>query len=124
MRSLVTGIVALSVSTAIVEIALAATPSLDLAGQYLAQVGAVPSGGEGMARSIGRDNPQHYSEIPGHLGATPIYNGFDHQPTEYELRALHEQDVNRNQAREVDRLYDELMSDGDKPAKPRRARTH
>jgi len=109
MRSLVAGILALSLSLAVVTAALAQTPS---------------SGGDGMARTIGRDNPQHYSEIPGHLGASPIYNGFDHQPTEYELRALHEQDVNGNQAREVDRLYDELMSDGSKPAKAHRARTH
>src|ERR1700733_7002539 len=30
----------------------------------------------------------------------PIYNGFDHQPTENELRALHEQDVTPAQADE------------------------
>jgi hypothetical protein len=40
----------------------------------------------------------------------PIYNGFDHQPTENELRALHEQDVTPAQADEIDKLYDQLMS--------------
>jgi Spy/CpxP family protein refolding chaperone len=40
----------------------------------------------------------------------PIYNGFDHQPTENELRALHEQDVTPAQAAEIDKLYDQLMS--------------
>jgi hypothetical protein len=40
----------------------------------------------------------------------PIYNGFDHQPTENELRALHEQDVTPAQAEVIDKLYDQLMS--------------
>jgi hypothetical protein len=40
----------------------------------------------------------------------PIYNGFDHQPTENELKALHEQDVTPAQADEIDKLYDQLMS--------------
>jgi len=42
----------------------------------------------------------------------PIQNGFNRQPTQNELRALHEQDVPPNDAREIDRLYDELMSSG------------
>jgi hypothetical protein len=40
----------------------------------------------------------------------PIYNGLDHQPTENELRALHEQDVTPAQAEVIDKLYDQLMS--------------
>jgi hypothetical protein len=40
----------------------------------------------------------------------PIHNGFNHQPTRNELRALHQQDVTRAQAQEIDRLYDQLMS--------------
>lgn len=46
---------------------------------------------------------------PIHRGAWPIYDWLNHQPTEDELRAFHERDVSRSQAREVDRLYDQLM---------------
>jgi hypothetical protein len=46
---------------------------------------------------------------PLHQGSWPIQNGFNRQPTEYELKALHEQDISPDQAREVDRLYDELL---------------
>ena len=42
--------------------------------------------------------------------AWPIQNGVKHQPTQSELRALHEQDVPPNDAREIDQLYNELMS--------------
>jgi hypothetical protein len=45
-----------------------------------------------------------------HEGAWPIQNGFNRQPTQRELRALHDQDVTSGEAREVDRLYNELMS--------------
>jgi hypothetical protein len=45
-----------------------------------------------------------------HPRSWPIYNGLDHQPTEDELRALHQQDVTPNQAREIDKLYDQLLS--------------
>ena len=60
---------------------------------------------------------------PVHKPPWPIYNWLNHQPTEDELRALHEQDVTRAQAREIDRLYDELMSSskripGQRPAQP------
>jgi hypothetical protein len=40
----------------------------------------------------------------------PIHNGFNHQPTEGELKGLHWQDVTPDQAHEIDRLYDELTS--------------
>jgi hypothetical protein len=79
----------------------------------------VPASAQDLGnRTIGRDNPQSYSRL------SPIYNGFDHQPTESELRASHEQDVTGKQAREVDQLYDELMSSGDQTHKRRRARPH
>jgi hypothetical protein len=38
----------------------------------------------------------------------PTYNGFNHQPTQDELRALHQQDVRAIKG--TDRLYDRLMS--------------
>jgi hypothetical protein len=53
---------------------------------------------------IARDGPQP------HASPWPIYKGFDHQPTEIELRALHEQDVAPAQAEVIDKLYDQLMS--------------
>ena len=53
---------------------------------------------------IARDGPRS------HASPWPIYNGFDHQPTENELRALHEQDVAPAQAKVIDKLYDQLMS--------------
>jgi hypothetical protein len=40
----------------------------------------------------------------------PIEGGVKHQPTQNELRALHQQDVPSNDAREIDRLYNELMN--------------
>ena len=42
----------------------------------------------------------------------PIQGGFNRQPTRNELKALHEQDVPPSDAREIDRLYNELMSTG------------
>ena len=45
---------------------------------------------------------------PLHQGPWPIYNGFNHQPTQDELRALHQQDVRAIKG--TDRLYDRLMS--------------
>jgi hypothetical protein len=54
-------------------------------------------------------------EVPRlHSGPWPIYSGFNHQPTQNELKALHQQDVTTDQAREVDRLYDQLLSNSDK----------
>ena len=49
-----------------------------------------------------------------HRGPWPIHHGFNHQPTQNELRALHLQDVTPDEAREIDRLYDQLLSDGEK----------
>jgi hypothetical protein len=51
---------------------------------------------------------------PLHQGSSPIYNGFNHQPTQDKLRALHRQDVTPDQAREIDRLYDQLLSSSEK----------
>jgi hypothetical protein len=52
---------------------------------------------------ITRDGPRP------HAPPWPIYNGFDHQPTENELRALRE-DVAPAQVEVIDKLYDQLMS--------------
>jgi hypothetical protein len=49
-----------------------------------------------------------------HSGPWPIYNGFNHQPTQNELKALHQQDVTTDQARDVDRLYDQFLSNSEK----------
>jgi hypothetical protein len=51
---------------------------------------------------------------PLHQGPWPIYNGFNHQPTQDELGALHQQDVPPDQADEIDRLYDLLLSSNEK----------
>jgi hypothetical protein len=44
-----------------------------------------------------------------HEGPWPIRNGYNYQPTEQELRVLHQEDVTPDQAREIDRLYDQLL---------------
>jgi hypothetical protein len=58
-----------------------------------------------------------------HEGEWPIANGVKHQPTRNDLGGGHE--VTQDQAREVDRLYDQLVSSGgrteDHP-RPKRAR--
>jgi hypothetical protein len=48
-----------------------------------------------------------------HKGPWPIRNGRNYQPTERELRALHLEDVTPDQAREIDRLYDQLLASGE-----------
>jgi hypothetical protein len=50
-------------------------------------------------------------------GSWPIRNGHNYQPTERELRALNQQDVTPDQARDIDRLYDELLLDNEKARK-------
>jgi hypothetical protein len=57
-------------------------------------------------------------DAPVHERWSPIYNGFNHQPTEDELRALHQQDVTRDQAQETERLYHQLMSTRDPASAP------
>ena len=51
---------------------------------------------------------------PLHGGPWPIHNGRNYQPTEGELRALHLEDVTSDQAREIDRLYDQLLAGSEK----------
>ena len=46
---------------------------------------------------------------PIHKGPWPIRNGHNYQPTAKELRSLHLQDVTPDEAREIDRLYDQLL---------------
>ena len=55
---------------------------------------------------------------PLHEGPWPIRNGHNFQPTERELRALHLEDVTPDQAREIDRLYDELLADSARKRHP------
>jgi hypothetical protein len=50
---------------------------------------------------------------PLHSRPWPIHNGHNYQPTEDELRALHLEDVTPDQAREIDRLYDQLLAGGE-----------
>lgn len=50
-------------------------------------------------------------------GSWPIRNGHNYQPTRQELRDLDRKDVTSEEAREIDRLYDELMTDSEKSGK-------
>lgn len=54
---------------------------------------------------------------PLHRGPWPIRDGHNYQPTERELRALHQEDVTLDQAREIDRLYDKLLASSDHQAR-------
>jgi hypothetical protein len=56
---------------------------------------------------------------PLHQGPWPIYDGIDHQPTREELRASHQHDITSNQAHEINRLCDQLLSSSDRVS-PRR----
>ena len=57
---------------------------------------------------------------PLHQGPWPIRNGHNYQPTEHQLRALHQMDVTLDQAREIDRLYDQLLVTNDHRVRRRR----
>lgn len=48
----------------------------------------------------------------------PIRNGHNNQPTAQELRALGREDVTPDEAREIDRLYDQLLTNEKKAPKP------
>jgi hypothetical protein len=49
-----------------------------------------------------------------HKGSWPIRNSHNYQPTEHDLRALRLEDVTPDQAREIDRLYDQLLASSEK----------
>ena len=57
-------------------------------------------------------------------GPWPIRSGHNYQPTEQELRSLHQEDLTPDQAREVDRLYEQLLASGEKVRKRRPAARH
>jgi hypothetical protein len=61
---------------------------------------------------------------PLHKGPWPIGNGHNYQPTEHELRALHQEDVTPGQAREIDRLYDQLLASSEQVRDRHFAPTH
>jgi hypothetical protein len=69
-------------------------------------------------RAVAQDPP------PFHQAPWPIHNGFNLQPTQNELRALHHQDVTPDEAREIDRLYDRLLSDSEKALRQHPAPGH
>ena len=62
------------------------------------------------ARAAALDAANAEGPPPLHKGPWPIRNGLNYQPTEQELRALHQEDVTPDQAREIDRLYDQLLA--------------
>jgi hypothetical protein len=86
--------------------------------------GQVPAEEDALTKRIEQDDMRLDREItdicpscggaedapPVHQRPWPIHNGFNHQPTRNELRALHQEDVTRAQAQEIGRLYDQLMS--------------
>jgi hypothetical protein len=47
---------------------------------------------------------------PVHKGPWPIRSGHNYQPTENVLRSSHLQDVTPGEAREIDRLYNQLLA--------------
>ena len=52
--------------------------------------------------------------LPLHSEPWPIHNGRNYQPNEDELKALNLEDVTPDQAREIDRLYDQLLAGSEK----------
>ena len=54
------------------------------------------------------------ADAPVHPGPWPIYDWRDHQATQGELNADHLHDVTPNQAKEVDKLYNQLLSSSHK----------
>jgi hypothetical protein len=66
------------------------------------------------ARAAALDAADADGAPPLHKGPWPICNGLNYQPTERELRALHQEDVTPDQAREIDRLYDQLLANSEK----------
>src|ERR1700756_5630157 len=70
------------------------------------------------ATAAALDAPNEGGAPPLHRGPWPIRNGRNYQPTEHELRALHQEDVTLDQAREIDRLYDKLLASSDHQARP------
>ena len=109
---------------------------LDLpAGQEVTGAGQIPSGEDALTRRVEQDNPRLDGEITdicpscGGAGSTPvrerpwpIHNGFNHQPTRADLKALHRQEFTPAQAQETDRLYDQLMSSTNQILQQRPAR--
>jgi hypothetical protein len=93
--------------------------------------GQVQSEEDALTNRIRRSNPALDSEIMDicpscgsaedarvHQRSWPTYNGSNHKPTQYEPKALHQQDVTRRQVRETN-LYDRLTSNqirGRRPA--------
>ena len=61
---------------------------------------------------------------PFRKGPWPIRNGYNYQPTERELRALHQEDVTPDEACEIDRLYDQLLASSENVRSRRPAPKH
>jgi hypothetical protein len=59
-----------------------------------------------------------------HTGPWPIRNGYNYQPTERELRALHQEDVTPDEACEIDRLYYQLLASSENVRSRRPAPKH
>ena len=64
-----------------------------------------------VVSSLSLANVGYAGQVPlVHKGPWPIHNGHNTQPTENGLRSLHLRDVTPDQAREIDRLYSELLA--------------
>jgi hypothetical protein len=65
-----------------------------------------------LAGAVERAGPGAKAEAPTPepRNSSPIYNGRNHQPTQNQLDALNKRDVTPQQAREVDRLFAQLMA--------------